>query len=54
MKKIGIVLIILQCLAVISRIVQKESFLELGFAGLIGFFIFGIVGVILIIKSKKQ
>ena len=54
MRKLGFALILLQCVAVVSRIIQKESFLELGFAGLIGFFIFGIVGIFLIIKSNKQ
>lgn len=54
MRLTGIILIILQCIAIISRIIQNESFLNMSLPSLIGFFSFGILGVILIIKSKKN
>jgi len=54
MKITGIILITLQVIAIISRIIQQKSFLELGFLGLIGYFIFGIIGIILLVKSQKK
>ena len=54
MKNVGMFLIILQIIAIISRIVQKGSFFNGGILELIGYFSFGIIGIILIITSKRK
>ena len=59
MKKAGIVLICLQVLGVIGGIANGslESMLSAGAGGiaqLIGFFLPGIIGVILLVRAKKK
>ena len=54
MRLTGIILIILQFIAIISRIIQNASIFEPSLLWLLGFYSFGILGVILIIKSKKN
>ena len=58
MKIAGIILIILQVIAVIGSFLGGGNPFKTGFFGLIGYFIFGIIGTILLIvysvkKNKK-
>ena len=58
MKIAGIILIILQIIAVVGSFIGGRNPFTVGFPGLIGYFIFGIIGVILLIiyyvrKNKK-
>ena len=52
-RNFGIFLIILQCLAIYGLISSGDGF-PTNIPGLIGFFIFGIIGVILIILDFKS
>jgi hypothetical protein len=53
---IGWILIVLQCFAVFSRIINGSPFPEgiAGFFNILGFFSFGIVGAILLILGYNQ
>ena len=53
MKVAGIILIILQVVAVISRIIQG-GFAGMSFFWLIGYFLVGIIGVILLVVDYKK
>ena len=54
MKIAGIVLIVLQCVAVISSFISGKNPFNNGFLYLIGYFLCGIVGVILLIVAHKR
>ena len=59
MKIAGIVLIVLQCLGVIGGIIVGRNPFAGGIAEAVGYFLFGIVGVILLVadhmrKKKKN
>lgn len=53
MKIAGIILIILQVVALISKIIQG-GFAGMSFFALIGYFLMGIIGVILLVVDYKK
>lgn len=54
MKRIGIALIIIQVISLIPAIATGDNIFGYGLANLLGRFLFGIVGIILIIVAKKK
>ena len=54
MKLAGIILIILQIVSFVPAIVTGDNIFSRGFFNLIGRLSFGIVGIILLIISKKR
>lgn len=54
MKKAGIVLIVLQLVSLIPSLISGEPIFSNGIAWLIGRFLLGIIGVILLIVDYKR
>ena len=54
MKKIGVILIILQLASFITAMIRGDSIFGNGFANLLGRCVFGIVGIILIVSANKR
>lgn len=54
MKKIGVILIILQLVSFIAPLIRGDNIFGNGFANLLGRCAFGIAGVILLIVANKR
>lgn len=54
MKKAGIVLLILQAVSLLTPLIRGDAIFTGSFANLIGRFIFGIVGIILIAIANRR